>query len=198
MNLQIWKEIEGYEKYSVSECGLVRNNKTGRVLAQSRDTHGYLGLQLYINNKAFRFRLHRLVAVAFIPKIEGKEYIDHINEDKTDNRSCNLRWCTHRENIGFYMFNHPEKQSKLEPYICETPNEKEKRFKNRSILVGEKLGTSIIVDGKQFDAVRQAARYVYELEPNKGKESTIRKEIQKVAKGKRNQFTMYGKFTIGF
>lgn len=48
-----------------------------------------------------RFYVHRLVACAFCEKEEGKDYVDHINCIRSDNRSTNLRWCTAKENCNF-------------------------------------------------------------------------------------------------
>ena len=49
--------------------------------------------------------VHRLVAGAFVPNEDSKQFVDHINEDKLDNRSLNLRWVTRQENTQFYVEN---------------------------------------------------------------------------------------------
>lgn len=56
---------------------------------------GYYGIT--IGNK--RYRVHRIVAEAFIPNPENKPTVDHINRVRTDNRVCNLRWSTPKEQV---------------------------------------------------------------------------------------------------
>lgn len=97
--MERWKKIEGYENYSVSSEGRVRNDRTGYILKPMLDTGGYCQVKLYPNNR--RVSLHRLVANAFIPNPNNLPQVNHINEDKTDNRVENLEYCTAQYNINY-------------------------------------------------------------------------------------------------
>lgn len=94
----IWKSVRD-TRYSVSNTGLVRNDRTGRILRQNlRDE--YACVKLMTNNveeKPLNARVHRLVASAFCPNPDSKPYVDHIDCDPTNNNACNLRWCTAEE-----------------------------------------------------------------------------------------------------
>lgn len=96
--MEIWKDIAGYEDlYQVSNLGRIKAKRTGRLLSQS-DCRGYKHVALCRNGTMRTFQVHRLVAIAFIEKENGKNYVDHINTIKDDNRVENLRWCTEKEN----------------------------------------------------------------------------------------------------
>lgn len=106
---EIWKEVKGFEgAYEVSSLGRVRsylNNRHGlcnkpKIIKGSIGGHGYYALSLFnpITQKRVRILIHRLVALSFIPNPNNKPCVDHINTIRTDNRACNLRWVTVKEN----------------------------------------------------------------------------------------------------
>lgn len=99
---EIWKTNENFVKYEVSNLGRVRNKKSGRILIPGKDKEGYNHYRLSNNyNVITLIKAHRLVATTFIENQFNKEMVDHINSDKTDNRVCNLRWCSAVENQNF-------------------------------------------------------------------------------------------------
>lgn len=95
-----WVKIKDFTNYSVSEYGDVRNDGTGRILAKLFDKDSYVRYNLYKNSKMYTLKAHRLVAKHFLSKVEGKEFVNHIDENKQNNHFLNLEWCTQRENIN--------------------------------------------------------------------------------------------------
>lgn len=111
---EIWKDIEGFEGlYQVSNLGRVKALKRSfvignggivkheeNILKERKYKSGYCYVGLYKNGKEKKFKIHRLVAQAFIPNPENKPEIDHVNTVRDDNRVENLRWCTRKENFA--------------------------------------------------------------------------------------------------
>lgn len=95
----MWKDIEEYSgKYEVNKNGDVRNKLTRKILKQQKTRFGYMTVKLFENNHGKEYRVHRLVAVAFLPNERNKPCVHHIDHDKTNNHVSNLEWCTHKEN----------------------------------------------------------------------------------------------------
>ena len=104
---EIWKDIKGYEGlYQVSNLGRVKslerydsyNKKVDEKILKTKENLGYIYVNLHKNGIQKGYKVHRLVAEAFIPNPDNKPCIDHINTIVTDNRVENLRWCTYSEN----------------------------------------------------------------------------------------------------
>lgn len=82
------------EGYKVSDYGRVMHWKKRLVLKQTVDHNGYKNVFL----KRKKYRVHRLVALAFIPNPENKPCVNHINGIKINNYVKNLEWVTELEN----------------------------------------------------------------------------------------------------
>ena len=114
MDKEEWRDIAGYEGlYQVSNMGRVKSlertvtRKNGRklsvkewILKPETIHNGYLRVALEDSGKRKRFLIHRLVCEAFLENPKNKPEVNHINEDKSDNRACNLEWVTKEENIN--------------------------------------------------------------------------------------------------
>ena len=101
MMKEIWRKIKGREDYEVSNHGQVRSLKYGvrRILVTNkRLAKGYPSVSLCENGEIKECRVHRLVAEAFIPKIDDKPDVNHKDGDRTNNYIGNLEWINKKEN----------------------------------------------------------------------------------------------------
>lgn len=88
------------EKYEVSSVGRVRNTKTDQVLKHDVTASGYHYFNLTLNTgKQRKYYAHKLEAQCFLPNPESHATVDHINQDKHDNRLSNLRWASNSEQM---------------------------------------------------------------------------------------------------
>lgn len=95
---EVWKELNGYDGYYVSNLGRIKSSK--KILKAYPVMGGYLAVCIKKDGKWVHKKLTRLVAETFIPNPENKPCVDHINTIRTDNRVENLRWVTHKENAN--------------------------------------------------------------------------------------------------
>jgi len=96
-------DIVGQENYLIYSDGRIWSKKRskwskGKFMKPRINKDGYFYLTLCNKGKQTTHKIHRLVALHYIPNPENKLYVDHINRIKTDNRLENLRWATNSEN----------------------------------------------------------------------------------------------------
>ena len=132
--METWKNIKGYEGlYQVSNMGRVkslerkvRHGRTvkERILKPYMDRGGYLLVRLCAGGKKKTLKVHRLVCEAFHDNPDNKSDVNHINEDKTDNRASNLEWSTRRENLNHGTRNERSAKALSKPICQYTLDEK--------------------------------------------------------------------------
>lgn len=114
-----WKSIDGFEgHYLVSDDGLVWSKRRSTVLKPKIDRYGYKVVGLSLNGRTYHRTIHRLVAEAFIPNPNNLPTVNHINEDKSDNRAVNLEWLSIVDND-----NHGTRNERMANTKCKLPVE---------------------------------------------------------------------------
>ena len=119
--MEQWKQIEIDKKiysYEVSRDGEVRNITTKQLLSQHKNHKGYLKVNLWKDGKLKNVTVHRLVAIMFIPNPDNKPTVNHINEDKTDNRVENLEWATYEEQVHHGTWGERQSKSRQKRVRC--------------------------------------------------------------------------------
>ena len=71
------------------------------MMKQTQHGDGYLQIGLYKNGLQTKYLVHRLVAQAFVSNPENLSFVNHKDEVKDNNNSCNLEWCTHSYNMNY-------------------------------------------------------------------------------------------------
>jgi hypothetical protein len=100
-----WRPVKGYETtYSVSNLGRIRReighrSPYVRILHQYQATRGGWIVSLCSGGKCKSYNMARLVAVAFMEPIPGKEQVNHKDGSRFNNATSNLEWCNQSENI---------------------------------------------------------------------------------------------------
>ena len=163
---EIWKDIEGYEgDYQVSNLGRIKSfkNKKEIIMKPGATRGGYLGIILRKNKKSKPFKVHRLVAMAFIPNPNNYPEVNHKDENKTNNCADKLEWCTKHYNL---FYGDRLNKERTERILIEV--EKEKVPVCQYDLNGNFI--------KTFNSIRDAAREI-------GKGKDISSGIVRCCKG---------------
>lgn len=139
--MEIWKDIRGYEGlYQVSNLGRVKsvarrvcNHPSGSTrqmqehfITPTDNGNGYKIVGLRSDHKRQNKYVHRLVAEHFLENPQGKNYVNHIDFDKSNNRASNLEWCSQKENVQ-----HSSSHMRHPKSVCKTSNTGEKYISAR-------------------------------------------------------------------
>lgn len=114
MNKEVWKDVKDYEGlYQISNFGRVKSLlgwdgkryiKRERILSPSKQSlnpdYGRAVVNLCKDGKRKTFKVHRLVATAFLPNPEGLNIINHIDGNPLNNKVDNLEWCDTLHNVN--------------------------------------------------------------------------------------------------
>lgn len=110
---EVWKDIPGYENmYQASTLGRIRSVtrwvrasnkylKQGVIRKLKKDTKGYFQVGLSKNGIEKKKKVHRLIAMTFIPNPNSYPQVNHKDEDKENNRVENLEWCDNYYNCHY-------------------------------------------------------------------------------------------------
>jgi hypothetical protein len=174
-----WKTIEGYgERYQISNLGNIKslnwhNDGYEKLMVPQLDRKGYLRIILCKDKKGYPNKVHRLVAKAFVSNPNNLPQVNHINENKTDNRASNLEWVNNITNCNHGTRNKRLSLSHKGHYNARKP-------------------CMVVEDNKFFNSQADAARY---LKVSKSSISDACMGKTKTCKGK--HIILYGEYTDG-
>ena len=170
---EVWKDIPEYEGlYQVSNLGNVRSlnyRRSGelKLLKQNTTKKGYKRVVLCKNGKEKNCRVHRLVAMTFIPNPNDYKEVNHKDENPSNNNVNNLEWCTNEYNINYGTRNKRASESKKGKHRSEETKKKisashKGKYKGKDhpnakpILMYDRKGNFI----KRFDSIVDANEYL--------------------------------------
>jgi hypothetical protein len=183
---EIWKPIIDFEDYQISNLGNIHNVTSNKRLKPYIDSPGYMNISLCKNKKRFKCKIHRLIAIAFIPNPENKPTIHHKDKNKLNNSIENLEWATMSEqNMKI------NKQVKSIHFM----NASSKSMHQIDIVTNNIIQT--------FDSIKNAAKWIFENKLSKYQEfnrltcSIISSKICSVAKNSNKEaFGFYWKYNL--
>lgn len=146
----MYKQIRN-SRYEINEKGEIRN-ENGYVLKQ-QEKDGYKTISINLGDGAKKYRVHRLVAEAFIPNSKGLPEINHKDLDKTNNHISNLEWITREDNIKHAQMN--SLKSTPSKSVIEIDAETKEMKIYRSIYEAAKEELGYKASEKELEPVRK-------------------------------------------
>lgn len=124
---EIWKDVPEWEDaYSISNTGRIFSKRMKKPITLRISNHGYVTADLFTRRQGIIRRkkvyVHRLVAMCFVPNPDNKDYVDHIDNNKTNNLYTNLQWVTNSENVK-------------KGYLTADPEKKKKHFRKQAVFI---------------------------------------------------------------
>lgn len=175
-----WRPVVGYEGlYEVSSLGRVRRLKTDYIFSVVLDSYGYPIVTLKTPTMTKTCKVHRLVALAFIPNPDNRPQIDHIDGVKTNNKVGNLRWVTSKQNmqnphtveacrkLGIELWERPEYRDKVLSAMHSESAVKKRRavqesaeYRARQSAAKDDIKRKVqcIETGVTYDSITEAAK----------------------------------------
>lgn len=163
---EIWKPIDGFEGYWISNLGNVKSFKVdkinGKLMKPYRTTKGYLQIDISLDgrkrNNRVHLSIHRLVASAFIPNPYNLPQVNHKDENKENNCVDNLEWCTNKYNANYGTKSERVAQKTRQPIYSIDKNGNVEEFEGvraamRSLGIKEGSSSiSAVLNGKRKTA----------------------------------------------
>lgn len=136
MKKEVWKDVKGYEgSYQVSNFGRVKSLKYNkqRILKLTSDRNGYYRCSLWLKGNQKRFKVHILVAMSLLGHIPDghKIVVDHVDNDKSNNRLENLQLISQRENTS------KDKKGYSSQYVGVTWHKATSKWVSRIVIEGK-------------------------------------------------------------
>lgn len=129
------KDIKGYEGlYAITSCGKIWSYRRKKFLKSYIAGAGYEYVSLIKDNKKKNYRVHRLVAEAYIPNPDNLPEVNHKDEVKTHNWVNNLEWCDKKYNVNYGTRNEKLRMAKSRKIYCK---ELDKVFESQKVAAKE-------------------------------------------------------------
>ena len=98
--MEVWKDVVGFEDlFSISSLGRFYSKRSNKILKTHINKLGYEGLATKVNYQNKYFRIHRVVAEAFLPNLEDLPEVNHKDGCPSNNEVSNLEWCDRSTNL---------------------------------------------------------------------------------------------------